>query len=43
MHFNNIMTQFAVYDEERHAIKKYFHTNVVSHSAVVDFIEGLRK
>lgn len=43
MHLNNIMNPFEVSDEERHEIKKHFHSNVISHSAVVDFIESLRK
>ena len=43
MHLNNIMNQFEVTEEERHVIKKHFHEHVVSHSAVVNFIEGLRK
>ncbi len=43
MHLNNIMNQFEVSPDERHAIKKHFHDNAVSHSAVVDFIESLRK
>ena len=43
MHLNNIMNQFEVSHDERHAIKKHFHDNAVSHSAVVDFIESLRK
>ena len=42
MHLNNIMNQFEVSHDERHAIKKHFQVNVVSHSAVVHFIESLR-
>lgn len=43
MHLNNILNQFNTNDEERHLIKKHFKHHVVSHSAVVDFIENLRK
>ncbi|WP_310377458.1 hydroxymethylglutaryl-CoA reductase, degradative [Flavobacterium sp.] len=43
MHLNNILNQFEANEEERVLIKKHFKENVVSHSAVVDFIENLRK
>jgi len=43
MHLNNILNQFEAIDEERIVIKKHFKHHVVSHSAVVDFIENLRK
>ena len=43
MHFNNILNQFEANDEERILIKKHFKHHIVSHSAVVDFIEQLRK
>ncbi|MWB95788.1 hydroxymethylglutaryl-CoA reductase, degradative [Flavobacterium sp. GA093] len=43
MHLNNIINQFEANDEERHQIKAHFKKNAVSHSAVVDFIENLRK
>jgi hydroxymethylglutaryl-CoA reductase len=43
MHLNNILNQFEANDEERIIIKKHFKHHVVSHSAVVDFIEQLRK
>ena len=43
MHLNNIINQFEANDEERILIKKHFKHNAVSHSAVVDFIENLRK
>jgi len=43
MHLNNILNQFDTNDEERHLIKKHFKHHVVSHSAVVDYIENLRK
>ena len=42
-HLNNIINQFEANDEERHQIKAHFKKNAVSHSAVVDFIENLRK
>jgi hydroxymethylglutaryl-CoA reductase len=43
MHLNNILNQFEATDEERILIKKHFKHHVVAHSAVVDFIENLRK
>jgi hydroxymethylglutaryl-CoA reductase len=43
MHLNNIMNQFEATKDERHQIKKYFKEHAVSHSAVVNFIESLRK
>lgn len=43
MHLNNILNQFEANDEERHLIRKHFKHHVVSHSAVVEFIENLRK
>ncbi|CAC9973965.1 hydroxymethylglutaryl-CoA reductase, degradative [Flavobacterium panici] len=42
MHLNNIINQFEATDEERHLIKAHFKKNIVSHSAVVEFIESLR-
>jgi hydroxymethylglutaryl-CoA reductase len=43
MHLNNILNQFDATNEERLLIKKHFNENTVSHSAVVCFIETLRK
>ena len=43
MHLNNIINQFEASDEERILIQKHFKHNAVSHSAVVDFIDNLRK
>ncbi|MNX67851.1 3-hydroxy-3-methylglutaryl-coenzyme A reductase [compost metagenome] len=43
MHLNNIINQFEANEEERQLIKSHFKKNVVSHSAVVEFIENLRK
>jgi hydroxymethylglutaryl-CoA reductase len=43
MHLNNILNQFEAIEEERIIIKKHFKHHVVSHSAVVDFIENLRR
>ena len=43
MHLNNILNQFEANDEERILIRKHFKHQVVSHSAVVDYIETLRK
>jgi hydroxymethylglutaryl-CoA reductase len=43
MHINNILNQFQTSDEERKMIKKHFENNTISHAAVVEFIENLRK
>jgi hydroxymethylglutaryl-CoA reductase len=43
MHLNNILNQFEATESERVLIRKHFVENAVSHSAVVDFIDGLRK
>ncbi|RUT71139.1 hydroxymethylglutaryl-CoA reductase, degradative [Flavobacterium cupreum] len=43
MHLNNIINQFEASEEERHLIKTHFKKNTISHSAVVEFIESLRK
>jgi hydroxymethylglutaryl-CoA reductase len=43
MHLNNIINQFEANEEERYLIKTHFKKNTVSHSAVVEFIENLRK
>ncbi|WP_428230350.1 hydroxymethylglutaryl-CoA reductase, degradative [Flavobacterium sp.] len=43
MHLNNIINQFEATEDERHLIKSYFKKNAVSHAAVVEFIENLRK
>jgi hydroxymethylglutaryl-CoA reductase len=43
MHLNNILNQFEANHEERILIKKHFKHHVVSHSAVVEYIENLRK
>ncbi|WP_166922801.1 hydroxymethylglutaryl-CoA reductase, degradative [Flavobacterium poyangense] len=43
MHLNNIINQFEANDEERHLIKSHFKINAISHSAVVEFIDNLRK
>ena len=42
MHLNNILNQFNATEHERDLIKKHFKNNVVSHSAVVDYINNLR-
>ncbi|MBC7438481.1 MAG: hydroxymethylglutaryl-CoA reductase, degradative [Flavobacterium sp.] len=42
MHLNNILNQFNATEHERELIKKHFKNNVVSHSAVVDYINNLR-
>ncbi|WP_394759471.1 hydroxymethylglutaryl-CoA reductase, degradative [Flavobacterium sp.] len=43
MHLNNIINQFEATENERVLIKNHFKENTVSHSAVVAFIEDLRK
>ncbi|MDD5151385.1 MAG: hydroxymethylglutaryl-CoA reductase, degradative [Flavobacterium sp.] len=43
MHLNNILNQFEATDEERVLIQKHFKHHVVSHSAVVEYIENLRR
>ncbi|MBZ4041574.1 hydroxymethylglutaryl-CoA reductase, degradative [Flavobacterium hibisci] len=43
MHLNNIINQFEATEEERHLIKAHFKKTAISHSAVVEFIENLRK
>ena len=43
MHLNNILNQFDANEEERHSIRKHFKHHVVSHSAVVEYIETLRR
>lgn len=43
MHLNNILNQFEATEEERHLIQKHFKHHVVSHSAVVEYIEVLRR
>jgi len=43
MHLNNILNQFEATEEERVLIRKHFKHHVVSHSAVVDYIETLRR
>ncbi len=42
MHLNNILNQFEANDAERILTRKHFENKVVSHAAVVDFIENLR-
>ena len=43
MHLNNIINQFEASDEERILIQKHFKKHTVTHSAVVTFIEEIRK
>nr|WP_262674578.1 hydroxymethylglutaryl-CoA reductase, degradative [Paenimyroides tangerinum] len=43
MHLMNILNQFNATDEERVKVVNYFDTQTVTHSAVVEFIESLRK
>tara|TARA_R110000868_G_scaffold146710_4_gene367650 strand:+ start:1536 stop:2852 length:1317 start_codon:yes stop_codon:yes gene_type:complete len=43
MHLNNILNQFDATDNERITIRKHFKHHAISHSAVVDYIETLRK
>jgi hydroxymethylglutaryl-CoA reductase len=43
MHLNNILNQFEASEDERLMILKHFKHHVVSHSAVVEYIEFLRR
>ena len=43
MHLNNILNQFEATTDERKAIAKHFENNTVTHSAVVELIQNLRK
>jgi len=43
MHLNNILNQFEATAEERKAVAKHFEKNTVTHSAVVELLENLRK
>jgi hydroxymethylglutaryl-CoA reductase len=43
MHLNNILNQFEANPEERKAIINHFEKNTVTHAAVVELIENLRK
>lgn len=43
MHLMNILNQFHASEDERKQVIKHFEKNTASHSAVVDFIENLRK
>ncbi len=43
MHLNNILNQYNTTDVERLATSRHFKSNAVTHSAVVEFIENLRK
>ena len=43
MHIKNILNQFQTTSEERKMIKVHFENNTISHSAVITFIENLRK
>ena len=42
MHLNNILNQFEATTEERKTVQHHFKKHIVSHSAVVNFIEALR-
>ncbi len=42
MHLMNILNQFEANENERQLVIEHFKSNTVSHSAVVEIIEGLR-
>jgi hydroxymethylglutaryl-CoA reductase len=42
MHLNNILNQLEATTDERNLVRNHFKENVVSHAAVVSFIENLR-
>jgi hydroxymethylglutaryl-CoA reductase len=39
MHLNNMLNQFEISADQKIVVKKHFENNVVSHSAVDDFVE----
>ena len=43
MHLMNILNQFKATDDERKKVVTHFEKNIVSHSAVVELLESLRK
>ncbi len=43
MHLNNILNQFHATREERQEVRKHFQSRPVSHAAVVEVLEELRK
>ena len=43
MHLNNILNQYHASPEERKIITTHFQNNIISHAAVVELIESLRK
>ena len=43
MHLMNILNQFNATDKEKSTLVNYFKTNTVTHSAVVEAIENLRR
>lgn len=43
MHLMNILNQFNATEQERKQVVSHFEKNTVSHSAVVDYLESLRK
>jgi hydroxymethylglutaryl-CoA reductase len=42
MHLNNILNQLEATADERNLVRDHFKENVVSHAAVVSFVENLR-
>lgn len=43
MHLKNILNQFQVTKEERKIVSSHFENNTITHAAVVEFIETIRK
>lgn len=43
MHINNILNQFQANITERNKVKSHFENHTISHAAVVEYIEKLRK
>lgn len=43
MHLNNILNQFQANITERNKVKRHFESHTISHAAVVEYIEKLRK
>ena len=43
MHLNNILNLCVANEEESHLVRKHFKHHTISHNAVVDYIENLRR
>lgn len=43
MHLNNILNQLETTEKERQVVREHFIGNIITHNAVVDYINNLRK